>query len=50
MPEWGEGRPKQSSNTKDAHFIMLSFMTASSDTAVCGIIYSAKGPDPLWVQ
>jgi len=44
------GRPQQRSNTKDAHFTVLGFTTASGEAVMCAIIFAAKEMDPLWVQ
>ncbi len=44
------GRPQQRANTKDAHFTVLGFTTASGNAVMCCIIFAAKELDPLWVQ
>jgi hypothetical protein len=44
------GRPQQRANTKDAHFTVLGFTTASGDAVMCCVIFAAKELDPLWVQ
>ncbi len=44
------GSSQQRANTKDAHFTVLGFTTASADAVLCCIIFAMKELDLLWVQ
>jgi hypothetical protein len=45
----GNSHPQECANTKDAHFTVLGFKTASSEAVMCCIIFAASRLDYLWV-
>jgi hypothetical protein len=36
-------------NTKDAHFLVLSFTAATGEPIMCAIIFATQNLDPLWI-
>ncbi len=46
----GSNHPQECENTKEAHFAVLGFTTASGEAVMCCIIFAASQLDSLWVQ